>query len=63
VSKTGAEWPRTRGIRSGSLVVNGVEPEGVVGAWKGEGEGRIANAPPPETCQLIARNFCNKHDK
>lgn len=31
-----------------------------MGAWKGEGEGRMANAPPPETCQLIAMNFCER---
>lgn len=41
-------------------MVKGAFPEGVVGAWKGDGVGRMANAPPPATCQLMARNFCTK---
>ena len=47
VSRTGAEWERARGMRSGSLYG---KPWGR--GSKGEGRGRMANAPPPDAFQL-----------
>lgn len=45
---------RARGMRSGSLEGN---PNG--SGWKGEGRGRMANAPPPEAFQLTLMYRCD----
>ena len=47
VSSTGAVWLRASGMTSGSFAGNPGAPE------KGEGAGRMANAPPPEAFQLM----------
>jgi len=47
VSSTGAVWLRASGMTSGSFAGNPGAPE------KGDGAGRMANAPPPEAFQLM----------
>lgn len=53
VSRTGPEWPRARGMRSGSLEERPCSAKGV-------GRGRMANAPPPDAFQLREMYRCGR---